>query len=161
MGGSGSKWGKVVALDRFLYVGEFKHNLDGKKRLTVPSKWRIPGDEGDYYLALPNPEGFVSVYPPGMVARLQEKISQISLGDTQAQATLMYLSSMAHSFGCDKQGRMQLNEALMSHAGLSKETLLVGNFSSFSIWSPERYALFRKNAQAKETINAALTKLGL
>ncbi len=151
----------VGPLERFLYVGEFEHSLDAKNRLTVPSKWRLPGDEGDYYLALPNPEGFVSVYPPAMVARLQERIAQISLGDTQAQATLMYLSSMAHAFGCDKQGRVQLNEALLGHAGISKQALLVGNFSTFSIWSPERYAHFQKNVQAKESIAQALIKLGL
>ena len=51
------------------FVGEFTHALDSKGRLTIPSKWRIPGGDNTY-LALPNPGGYVTVYPPKMVARL-------------------------------------------------------------------------------------------
>ena len=52
------------------FVGEFTHSLDSKGRLTIPSKWRIP--EGDNtYLGLPNPGGYITVYPPKMVARLE------------------------------------------------------------------------------------------
>ena len=36
------------------YVGSFRHNLDAKNRLTIPSKWRFAGDDGDVYLALPD-----------------------------------------------------------------------------------------------------------
>ena len=36
------------------FVGEFTHALDSKGRLTIPSKWRIPGGDNTY-LALPNP----------------------------------------------------------------------------------------------------------
>lgn len=151
----------MVELGRFIYVGEFWHNLDAKKRLTVPAKWRLPGDEADYYLGLPNPEGFISVYPPKMIERLQERVAQISMGDTAAQATLMYLSSKAHSFGCDKSGRIQLNDALLEHADVKKESVLVGNFNTFSIWSPERYEQFKKKLGEKETIMGALDKLGL
>lgn len=151
----------MATFDRFIYVGEFRHNFDAKKRLTIPSKWRIPGDEGDYYLALPNPQGFISVYPPARVAQLQEKLSQISLGDTQAQATLMYLSSMAHSFGCDKQGRVGLNDALITHAKLDKEVVLVGNFTTFSMWNPDAYEAFKKQTSERESVLDALQKIGL
>lgn len=44
------------------FVGEFTHALDPKGRLTIPSKWRIPGGENTY-LALPNPGGYITVYP--------------------------------------------------------------------------------------------------
>ena len=49
------------------------------------------------------------------------------------------LGSMAHSFGCDKQGRINLNDKLLAHAGMEKKAILVGNFSYFSIHSVERY----------------------
>ena len=37
------------------FVGEFTHALDSKGRVTIPSKWRLGGD--NTYLALPNPWG--------------------------------------------------------------------------------------------------------
>ena len=119
------------------FVGEFTHSLDSKGRVTIPSKWRIPGGENTY-LALPNPGGYITVYPPKMVGRLEEKVSEASLSDVRAQSLLMELFSKAHSFGCDKQGRINLSDKLLAHAGIQSKAVLVGNFSAFAIWSEER-----------------------
>ena len=93
------------------FVGEFTHALDSKGRVTIPSKWRIQGGENTY-LALPNPSGYITVYPPKMIERLEEKVAEASLSDPQAQSLLMELFSKADSFGCDKQGRINLSDKL-------------------------------------------------
>jgi len=129
----------MVAAERAFYVGEFEHSVDAKGRLTVPSKWRFQGDEAEVYLALPNPGGFITVYPPKMIDRFEEQISKISLGDAEGQRLVTMLGSMSHSFGCDRQGRINLNEKLLEHAGIVKKAVLIGNFSYFSIHSAERY----------------------
>ena len=36
------------------------------------------------YLALPNPSGYITVYPPKMIERLEEKVAEASLSDPQA-----------------------------------------------------------------------------
>ena len=82
------------------FVGEFTHSLDSKGRVTIPSKWRIAGGENTY-LALPNPGRYITVYPPKMVARLEEKVAEANLSDVRAQALLMELFSKAHSFGAE------------------------------------------------------------
>jgi len=119
------------------FVGEFIHALDAKGRVTIPSKWRIQGGENTY-LALPNPSGYITVYPPKMIERLEEKVSEASLSDPQAQSLLMELFSKADSFGCDKQGRINLSDKLLDHAGIKGKAVLVGKFSSFAIWSEDR-----------------------
>ena len=106
--------------------------------MTIPSKWRIPGGENTY-LALPNPGGYITVYPPKMVSRLEEKVATASLSDVRAQALMMELFSKAHSFGCDKQGRINLNDKLLPGAGINGKAVLVGNFWPFAIWSVDRY----------------------
>ena len=129
----------MVAAERAFYVGEFAHSVDAKGRLTMPSKWRFQGDDADVYLALPNPGGFITVYPPKMIDRFEESVSKISLGDAEGQKLITQLGSMAHSFGCDKQGRINLNDKLMAHASIGKKAILVGNFSYFSIHSADQY----------------------
>tara|TARA_A100001388_G_scaffold223607_1_gene174428 strand:+ start:80 stop:508 length:429 start_codon:yes stop_codon:yes gene_type:complete len=140
------------------FVGEFTHALDSKGRLTIPSKWRIPGGENTY-LALPNPGGYITVYPPKMVGRLEEKVAEASFSDVRAQALLMELFSKAHSFGCDKQGRINLNDKLLEHAGIQGKAVLVGNFSAFAIWSEDRYAT-RESADQRNIFDA-MRELGL
>lgn len=140
------------------FVGEFTHALDSKGRVTIPSKWRISGDENTY-LALPNPGGYITVYPPKMVGRLEEKVAEASLSDVRAQALFMELFSKAHSFGCDKQGRINLNDKLLAHAGIKGKAVLVGNFSAFAIWSVGRYE--KRPAEDQRNIFDAMRELGL
>ena len=140
------------------FVGEFTHALDSKGRVTIPSKWRISGDENTY-LALPNPGGYITVYPPKMVSRLEVKVAEASLSDVRAQALFMELFSKAHSFGCDKQGRINLNDKLLAHAGIKGKAVLVGNFSAFAIWSVGRYE--KRPAEDQRNIFDAMRELGL
>ena len=139
-------------------MGEFTHALDNKGRLTIPSKWRISGGDNTY-LALPNPGGYVTVYPPKMISRLDEKVAQASLSNTRVQAVMMELFSKAHSFGCDKQGRINLNDKLIEHAGISGRAVLVGNFSAFAIWAEEKYS--QKAVEDERNIFDAMRELGL
>ena len=71
---------------------------------------------------------------------MEDKVSSASLSDVRAQSLLMELFSKAHSFGCDKQGRINLNDKLLKHAGVNDKAVLVGNFTAFSIWSEQAYA---------------------
>lgn len=145
-----------------LFVGEYRHTLDAKKRLTVPSKWRFSGDQEDVFLALPNPSGCITVYPPKMVAKLEEKVSAVSLGNKKAQKALTRLFSQADHFGCDKQGRICLSEKLVAHAHVDKHAVLVGNFATFSIWNPMQYEAYLNNEDDEaDEMAAILTELGV
>ena len=127
-----------------IFVGEFRHSLDDKGRLTIPSAWRLKGDsEENQFLALQSVEdgasAYVVVYPTKMIAQLEERISQISMGDVEGQRMLGELMSMAHSFNCDKQGRMSLNGKLIQHSQIGKNAVLLGRMSTFSIHSEALY----------------------
>ena len=139
------------------FVGEFTHALDSKGRVTIPSKWRI--SEGEHLSGSAKSGGYITVYPPKMVDRLEQKVSEASLSDVRAQALLMELFSKAHSFGCDKQGRINLNDKLLDHAGIKGKAVLVGNFSAFAIWSESRYS--KRPAEDERNIFDAMRELGL
>ena len=141
------------------FVGEFTHALDSKGRVTIPSKWRIQGGENTY-LALPNPSGYITVYPPKMIERLEEKVAEASLSDPQAQSLLMELFSKADSFGCDKQGRINLSDKLLDHAGIKGKAVLVGKFSSFAIWSESRRGKEGEEKNERDIFDA-MRELGL
>lgn len=145
------------------YVGEYRHALDAKNRLTVPSKWRFSGDESDTaYLGLPNPNGSITVYPPEQVQKLKAKISEVSmLGDNAAVRRLTLMFTVGDQFGPDKQGRIALPEKLVKHAGIKKESVLTGLVNTFSIWNPERYEQYISAEEDPAALAAALKELGL
>ncbi len=145
------------------YVGEFRHALDAKNRLTVPSKWRFKGDESDTaYLALPNPNGSITVYPPEQVQRLKAKIAEVSmLGDPVRVRALTRIFTNGYQFGPDKQGRISLTEKLVKHADITKDAVLAGLVNTFTIWSSQRYERYTQAEEDSASLTATLMDLGL
>lgn len=122
------------------YVSNFRHSLDARSRVTVPSAWRVEGDEGNYYLAWPHPEGCIAFVTPEMQREMYEKIKNARQSDTTTQGVLRALFGNAHFMGCDRQGRILLPEDLCRHAGIEKEVVLVGLGRNFQIWSAQKWA---------------------
>jgi MraZ protein len=113
--------------------------LDDKNRLTIPSGWRVAHTEEDEFVALPHPDGYIAVLPPTEVDRLYEKVATKDLVDSEAQDVLTQLFAYAQTLRFDKQGRINLSEQLLKHAGVVKDAVLAGSLSKFAIWSPERW----------------------
>ncbi|MAV39819.1 MAG: hypothetical protein CML12_04500 [Puniceicoccaceae bacterium] len=146
-----------------LFVGEFHRTIDEKGRLTIPASWRpkksgrgADGANEFFFLALPTPDGNISVYPPKMVEQLESRISQVSIGDIEGQRAITELMSMAHSFTCDKQGRINLNDRLIGHAKIEKEVVLIGKLSTFSLFSDEGFGKFQSSYSVDAGAKAAV-----
>ncbi len=139
----------MTSSSKAIYVGLFRHNLDAKNRLTIPSKWRFAGDEDEVYLAVPHPENYIAVLPPAEMDRLYEKVAQMRLGDRAAQDFLHRFFASAHSIGCDKQGRIHVAPELAEHAGIGKEAVMVGTMTRFAIWSPEKWEVMNQRTKGE------------
>ena len=144
----------VSALYTGKYFGEFRHSMDDKGRLTIPSQWRPQLESKDNdFLALPSlTEKSVSVYPPMMIEQLYERFSEISMGDQKGQRAIRRIMSMAHNFSCDKQGRINLNDKLINHADLEKSVVLLGEASKFMIYDEAFYDRLISNDEDTEDL---------
>ena len=140
------------------YYGEFEHRLDARSRVTVPSAWRVDGDEENFYFAWPHPEGCIAVFPPAMLAELNAKAHEGKVSDLQANRLRRAVFARGSQFGCDKQGRILLPRSLMDHAGIEKDAILVGVGRYYEVWDPERY---RKVTDGDFDMLSAMQALGL
>lgn len=139
------------------YVGRFEHQLDARNRVTVPSSWRVEGDEQTYYMAWPHPEGCIAVYPPEMQRELLDMSRTIKQSNLEGQRLLRELFGNATQFGCDKQGRILISEKLKAHAGIGKSVVLVGTGRNFQVWSAER---FQPSEDSEFNLLKAMHQLG-
>jgi len=129
----------VAHLGKTFYTGRFRHNLDDKNRLTIPSAWRQAHEESDTFLATPHPDGYIAVLPPAEVEKLYEKVAQKALTDRDAQDAFSRFFAQTLSFAFDKQGRFGVDADLLAHADIRKDAVLVGSLTKFAIWSPARW----------------------
>ena len=122
-----------------IFAGEFRHAMDAKNRVTIPSRWRT--SDVDEFFAIPNLEaGFLMVMPPSEFKRVAEKVeNDESLGRAERRRFIRQFSSKAQHLTSDKQGRMVLPEEQCKLLKLQREVVLVGNYTRFEIWNPDNW----------------------
>lgn len=123
----------------FNYVSTFRHTLDGRGRVTVPSSWRVDGDEQNYYLAWVSTEGCILFYPPDMQQELEEKLRNFKGTAAQLREARRTIFGNGSFIGCDKQGRILLPENIRTKAEIQKDVVLVGVGRSFEVWPAEHF----------------------
>src|ERR1041385_8777220 len=116
-----SSFPSMAQVGNAFYTGLFRHTLDDKGRLTIPSAWRYAHEEVDTFLATPHPDGYVAVLPPAEVEKLHAKFSELKLSDAAAQAFAARFFSQTQSFSFDKAGRIGLGADLLKHAKIEKD----------------------------------------
>ena len=131
------------------YTGLFRHNLDDKGRLTIPSAWRYAHEESDTFLATPHPDGYIAVLPPAEIAKLETKIAAMKLSDAAAQKFSAKFFAKTQTFSFDKSGRVGLTEDLLKHAKITKDAVLVGSLTKFNIYTPARWAVEDAGAEGE------------
>jgi MraZ protein len=122
-----------------IFTGEFRHAMDAKNRVTIPSRWRR--GEADEFFAIPNLKGgFMMVMSPGEFTRLAEKVEhdQSVKPEERIKFLRQFASRAQHVIG-DKQGRIVLPDEQCKLLNLRSEVVLVGSYSRFEIWDPEKW----------------------
>ena len=123
------------------FVGDFRHTLDAKNRLSIPSKWRFKGDEEVEFVVFPHPHGHLMVLPPSEAEKLRKAVFEQQLGDDAAQKWQYKTFSQADSLTLDANGRFTIPDKLKKKVGIERDVVLVGMMTKYAIWSPERWAV--------------------
>lgn len=129
------------------YAGEFRHAIDDKNRITVPSRWRR--NEAEEFILLPEANHqFVLVMSPEEFARMSSAAeSNEAVSARDRRVFLRQLHSRAQHGAADRQGRLVLPEELCKRIGLKGEVALIGGRGRFEIWNLQRW----KRAHEEET----------
>ena len=141
------------------YTGAFRHNLDDKNRLTIPSGWRSAHAPEDTFLIVPL-DGCLGVLPPAEVEKLYQRIAAQSLSDSESQEAAADFFAKTLAFSFDKAGRVMLTPELCNHAGITKDTVLVGMLTKFNLYSPAEWERVQA-AQSAQKPSDRLRRMGI
>lgn len=132
--------------ERF-YAGEFRHSIDGKNRITIPSRWRQ--NRPEEFILLPEASHqFLLVMSPKEFAKTSSAAeTNQNVSPRDRRIFLRHLHSRAQHASADRQGRLVLPDELCRTVALKGEVALVGNGGRFEIWNLQRW----KHAHEEET----------
>ncbi len=132
---------------QLFYAGEFRHSIDEKNRITIPSRWRRDGTEEFVILPEANDQ-FLVVMSPEEFSRMSGAIdSDANVSARDRRVFFRQLHARAQHGAADRQGRLVLPEELCKRAALKGEVALVGGRGRFEIWNLPRW----KRAHDEET----------
>jgi MraZ protein len=127
-----------------LFNGTYVQNFDAKGRVSVPASFRVALRAGIVSLAAID-EGPVSI---PLVLRPSDKAACIEAQTEQKHAALVAELEKLDPLGdawpveTDREGRVIIPDALLSHAGISRSgaVAFVGMGTRFQLWQPENVA---------------------
>jgi MraZ protein len=141
------------------FAGEFRHSIDEKHRITIPSRWRR--DEGEEFIILPEPQHqFLLVMSQDEFASMSAKAeSNSAISARDRRIFLRHLHSRAEHGTADRQGRLVLPEDMCRQLGLKGEVALVGGRGRFEIWNLQKWK--RANEEETATYQHVANVIGL
>ncbi|WP_206215424.1 MULTISPECIES: division/cell wall cluster transcriptional repressor MraZ [unclassified Enterococcus] len=128
-----------------MLMGEYRHNIDTKGRLIVPSKLRE--ELGEQFVLTRGLDGCLFGYPMSEWTNLEAKLNEMPLAKKDARTFVRFFYSAATECELDKQGRINIPSTLRKYADLSKECVVIGVSNRIEIWDESRWQAFSDEAE--------------
>ncbi len=124
------------------FLGTYRHSLDSKGRLSIPSKFRKA--TGEVFVLTLGLDGCLFFYPRDEWQRVQRRLGALSFTSRKTRFFTREIAAHASEVVVDGHGRIVVPQDLRELAGLDKEVLVIGAIERIEIWSPERYTTYRE-----------------
>jgi len=174
MGAGGEKWGlSLLGRDDAhfylisdphrrpaMFIGEYKHSLDEKGRLAIPTKFRKELSKGA--VVTRGLDTSLFLFPKEEWDKLAQKLASLPLGQSNSRAFARLMLAGAMDITLDKQGRVVLPEYLRSYASLKKSTVVAGLYNRLEIWDEEKWEVYKKKVESDaDHVAEQLGELGI
>lgn len=153
--------GRFASLDiTDMLIGKYTHDLDPKKRLTLPSKWRA--DLGKKVVVTNGLDNSLFVFPIKEWEIMALKLSQGGFGNQDSRSFNRFMLGNAFETDVDSAGRIVIPDALKDFAKLSCKVVLAGMYSRIELWDEKAWEanIAKVNGEA-DALASKLHDLGI
>ncbi len=136
--------------------GKYRHSVDPKGRLFVPSKLR---DElGDAFYVTISVDPCLTIYTCEKLQQLQQRVDEMPM-----LVARKFRGLFANIVKCepDKQGRFLIPAELRQRAGIAQDVTIIGQGSYAEIWDTKTYDALEAVETSPENLIAAMKEAGL
>ena len=114
------------------FTGEFRHRIEGKNRITIPSAWRF-GEEVELFMIRKTLAKCISVMTRAEVDRIKAKADDMPPEDRSH--FLQLFGRSLRQVTLDKAGRVSIPDDLCKGLKIEGEVFLSGSVDTFNIWN--------------------------
>ena len=135
--------------------GKYKHTVDPKGRLFVPSKLREELGEA-FYVTL-GLDHCLSVYTESGWQAILDKYNALPISQARK---MRFLFANAAKCEPDKQGRFLIPAELRQYAGITQDVTFIGQGGHAEIWDSAAYDKLEQEPLTPENLTAVMEELG-
>ncbi|HFC11411.1 MAG TPA: transcriptional regulator MraZ [Anaerolineae bacterium] len=128
-----------------MFLGEYKHTIDDKGRLTIPAKYR-----GELAAGLVVTRGLdqnLVIYTLEGWKELAGRITSQSLSNPKMRDLRRRLFSAAVDLRPDRQGRILIPQQLRAFAGIDAAVVVAGMYDYAEIWGIDQWQQRREQIE--------------
>lgn len=130
-----------------LLLGEFRHSLDAKGRVFLPSRWREELAGG--VVVTKGLERCLWVITVARFEELAEQLNTLSATRKRNRDYERIFFGGASEEEIDRQGRITIPPSLREYAGFSREVVLTGMRRRAEIWDRALWTSYRGDLEAQ------------
>ncbi|MBI1999331.1 MAG: division/cell wall cluster transcriptional repressor MraZ [Parcubacteria group bacterium] len=130
-----------------MLIGEYRHSIDAKKRLSLPAKFRK--EIGGQVVVTRGFDTCLYIYPLKEWSRVTEKLRGLSMGQRDQRGVNRFMLGGAVEADVDALGRILVPDFLKTFARLSNKVVLVGVNDHVEIWDEKTWNAYRTRIEKK------------
>ncbi|MDE2188534.1 MAG: division/cell wall cluster transcriptional repressor MraZ [Patescibacteria group bacterium] len=143
-----------------MLIGEYRHTIDDKKRLSLPAKFRK--EMGKTVIITPGLDSCLFVFTTKSWEKLSGSLSESSLLSADKRSLNRYLLGGATEVPVDGAGRMLISEHLREWGKLKEKVVVIGVRDRVEIWDEEQWKSYRQSAaENAEAVAEKLSQVGM
>lgn len=143
-----------------MFIGEYFHTLDTKRRLAIPAKFRK--DLGKKAVLTRGLDNCLYLYPLIEWKKLAEKLSRLPITRSDSRAFSRLMLAGAMDVDLDQLGRILVPDYLKSYANLGKKAVVAGLYNRIEIWDERKWQSYKnQTSQQVEKIAEKMNELGI
>src|SRR3989344_7148869 len=130
-----------------MFIGEYIHNLDPKRRIAIPAKFRKK--LGKRAVLARGLDRSLSLYPLEEWEKVAQKLSELPTGQKDKRSFVRFFLAGASEVELDSLGRILIPDFLCEHAELKEEAVNTGVFKGLEIWNKARWEEYKAKVEIR------------
>ena len=130
-----------------MFMGEYRHNLDEKSRIVIPSNFRF--ELKDNCIIAKGLENCLYIFSKDEWNKVVSKLESLPFTKKDVRIFKRTFFSGASSVELDKSGRIVISSNLKEYAKIKKECVIIGAGDRIEIWDENEWNNFNLSYQDK------------
>ncbi len=136
-----------------MLIGEYKHTIDTKKRLSLPAKFRK--ELGKKIIITRGLDNCLFIYQRAEWERtLSLRFKNMSVGQSDTRGFNRFIFAGAIDITIDSLGRILVPDFLKGFAGLKNKVVFIGVNDRVEIWDEDNWEIYRKKIEKEADVLA-------